>query len=325
MTLQNSQRLFPVSCQANALFFICLPLLTIIDPITDDKWKQETLTSNIHLETAVAKMQRKMRNQHKHQRERSVVRAVAEYPPDYFDAPPTYEPKIPLFLRPAARSDVPSIACIYNHYVLNSVIPEDQYVLSDAEFFHVYDGLLEQGMPFIVAISGFPPSTGHKGLPITGEKIIGFANTEPYACGMLGSAKGRSRLNVRINFYVDPEYTRKGVGLCLADRLLDLITPHHALRDLCPWFVSVKDSIHYTKAVFKRENYLLVIEYPFDPKETVVSTKMREWIRQRLRFEETFVFVSMARTRKGDPNAKFLDVALFTCTAAHVSVFNSGT
>lgn len=81
----------------------------------------------------------------------------------------------------------------------------------------------------IVAVNGFAPSLpefkrgqGAKNtvaLP-KNEKIVGFAFAGAFAYGLNALRTGRSKNSLELQLYVHPEYTRKGVGRNLLDRLI---------------------------------------------------------------------------------------------------------
>ena len=94
----------------------------------------------------------------------------------------------------------------------------------------------QETLPFIVAIKGnvpvIPPQ-GHCGksskplLPQF-ETIVGFGFAQTYGYGMGGRRDGRSRVTAELQFYVHHEYTRKGVGRSLLDRLTQTLSPSYA-------------------------------------------------------------------------------------------------
>jgi len=103
---------------------------------------------------------------------------------------------------------------------------------------HVLDLLEEEKLPFIVAVKGSIPTSpvsrakNQRGQPKTtspeGEVIVGFALATSFGYGLNGSRDGRSRAVTDLQFYVHPEYTRKGIGRSLLDRLLQCLCHSYA-------------------------------------------------------------------------------------------------
>ena len=157
--------------------------------------------------------------------------------------------------------DVPAITMIYNHCQLNlsicfsclnytlsrssrltkcidvegSLATEDQNAVTEAQILKLIDYCKKEQFPVIVAVKGNPPPqpvVGHRGqskmhLPQF-EAIIGFAFAQTYSVGLSGLHNGRSRATLEVLFYVHPEYTRKGVGRSLLDRLLQCLSSSYA-------------------------------------------------------------------------------------------------
>jgi GNAT superfamily N-acetyltransferase len=76
-------------------------------------------------------------------------------------------------------------------------------------------------MPIPAQATPFHPAQqkGKASLPQF-ELIIGFGYAETSNYGLGGTGLGRSRFTANLQFYVHPDYTRKGVGRSLLDRLI---------------------------------------------------------------------------------------------------------
>ena len=91
--------------------------------------------------------------------------------------------------------------------------------------------------PFIVAVKGQIPFRGNEVrsqskariLP-SNEFIVGFALATPFSFGFSGKFTGRSRTTTDLQFYVHADYTRKGIGRCLLDRLVACMSFGYAGR-----------------------------------------------------------------------------------------------
>jgi L-amino acid N-acyltransferase YncA len=123
------------------------------------------------------------------------------------------------------------ITYIYNHYVENSLVTEDQLPITEDNIKHMFDSARQDNFPFIVAIKGKMPAPSQERysrskvatLP-QNEIVIGFGYAEAWAWGLNYSRQGRSRFTACLQFYVHPEYTRKKVGQSLLDKLTQCLS-----------------------------------------------------------------------------------------------------
>jgi GNAT superfamily N-acetyltransferase len=122
--------------------------------------------------------------------------------------------------------------------VKNSNIPEDQAEILEDDMGAVIGLCKQEKLPFIVAIKGNAPSftpqsryapSAKPAMPQF-EVVVGFGfgQTYSYGLGLSGIREGRSRATAELQFYVHPEYTRKGVGRSLLDRLIQVMSPSYA-------------------------------------------------------------------------------------------------
>lgn len=141
---------------------------------------------------------------------------------------------MPLCFRPATGTDVKGIVEVYNLYVTsqNSMITEDQVPIVEEDIDYLIKHCETEKLPIIVAVKRrMPPPQQQDRRPQPGkvilpqsESIIGFGFAESHNYGIGGARTGRSRATANLQFYVHPEYTRKGVGRSLLDRLIQCLS-----------------------------------------------------------------------------------------------------
>lgn len=154
--------------------------------------------------------------------------------------PNPFCPTVDMYVRPATTKDLAGIAKIYNYYVNNSIIPEDQKDVTEQDMKFLLHSCKENDLPFIVAVKGkLPSSTDAQGRKLNKvvvpqhETILGFTFVQIQAFGF-GSANtfnGRSRMNANLHLYVHNEFLKQGVGRNLLDRLLLCMDHAHAFND----------------------------------------------------------------------------------------------
>ncbi|KAF7948841.1 hypothetical protein EAE96_008024 [Botrytis aclada] len=158
--------------------------------------------------------------------EQSVLATNAHYEQQMAEDPEPNPsaPKIEIYLRPATEADAKHILEIYNHYIRESYIPEDQEPVAEKDILFLIQVTKKEKLPFVVAVKGCVPAKSANPKVKTKlpqyENIVGFGYTEIRGCGLTGRSTGRSRFTHNLHFYVHPEYTRKGIGGCVLDRLL---------------------------------------------------------------------------------------------------------
>jgi GNAT superfamily N-acetyltransferase len=120
--------------------------------------------------------------------------------------------------------------------VKKSIIPEDQAEVSDEDIVAMIKTCQQEKLPCIAAIKGnapLPMSQGRFASPSKPllpqfELVVGFGFAQTYGYGLGGIRDGRSRTTAELQFYVDQEYTRKGVGRSLLDRLIQSMSHSYA-------------------------------------------------------------------------------------------------
>ncbi|KAF2122375.1 acyl-CoA N-acyltransferase [Lophiotrema nucula] len=108
-------------------------------------------------------------------------------------------------LRPCTEADIPGIAAIQEHYVLNTVITFATTAPSQEELLKNRKAIVDQGLPYIVAVSD-------------GEQVVGYS----YASGFRGARRGY-RHTVEFSLFCHPEWQAKGIGSRLLTKLIDVL------------------------------------------------------------------------------------------------------
>jgi L-amino acid N-acyltransferase YncA len=223
-------------------------------------------------------------------------------------------PKIPIYLRPAQLKDIPGITSVYNHYVLNTIIPEDQTPVSEQHMEAVLADAREQELPFIVAIRGQPPKGGRTS---NAEQVLGFAHTDFYNYGHSGTHTGLSRFTGVIHLYVEPNHTRKGVGRSLMDRLLVCSSFSHASKEGYDWISpNPREATVYRHQGGAQRFHQLLIYRPVEMKDDPDHEWLKEWLHGQFYIEEVGHMRSIARSCTRGTEARFLDVLIFQFEAA---------
>ena len=118
----------------------------------------------------------------------------------------------------------------------NSIIPEDQDEVLEEDIMGIIQLCQREKMPCVVAIKGNAPALQTQpsfGKPSKSslpqfETIVGFGFAQTYGYGIGGIREGRSRTTAELQFYVHHEYTRKGIGRSLLDRLIQSMSHSYA-------------------------------------------------------------------------------------------------
>ena len=118
----------------------------------------------------------------------------------------------------------------------NSIIPEDQDEVLEEDIMGIIQLCQREKMPCIVAIKGTVSALqtqqhyekSSKSLLPQFETVVGFGFAQTYGYGIGGIREGRSRTTAELQFYVHHEYTRKGIGRSLLDRLIQSMSHSYA-------------------------------------------------------------------------------------------------
>ncbi|PBP15469.1 hypothetical protein BUE80_DR013795, partial [Diplocarpon rosae] len=240
-----------------------------------------------------------------------------------------FSPQIDVYLRPVENKDAAGIAIIYNHYILNTSIPEDQEKVTTEDVLEVIKITKSEHLPFIVAVKGRLPArndaqgrAGHskKAIMPAVESVIGFSFSERYNYGFSGLAKGRSRASATLQLYVHPGYTRKGVGRSLLDRLIHCITPAYAYKNACDWINPANDKVNEAGGggLFHQVFFYYPVEQRHDPN---IGPLSRFLMKFHIREHENRLKGACRSSIRGN-QAHFLDIAIFQYETSHEGNFD---
>ncbi|KFY30795.1 hypothetical protein V493_01660 [Pseudogymnoascus sp. VKM F-4281 (FW-2241)] len=274
---------------------------------TDNKEKQEKWTSKIAMER---RQKRKLAISRRRQRGKNAYfvpnMQLGVQPFDWGEDAVPEKPFIAIHVRPAETKDVNGITAIYNQWVLNSFIPEDQQPVIEEDIKYVFEAARKGSYPFIVAIRGNPP-VGNRAA--RSNEVVGFAMVER-CLGFGGASKGRSRSTATIQLYVHQECLRHGIGGHLLDQILRRVSRLHVpFSDRNIWINPNRDALYeetpnkFHQIVFKRP-----MDRPNDPDFMWFDAFMKKY-----KIWESHRTLSVARkppTESG-PSATFLDIVTY--------------
>jgi L-amino acid N-acyltransferase YncA len=232
--------------------------------------------------------------------------------------PKPFTPTIDIYLRPARVQDAQQIAHIYNHYVINSHITEDQEPITAEDVVNMICAAQKEKLPFIVAISGNIPHSygsqsrfgGHQGTEfVPQEVVVGFAAAEIYNFGWSGARKGRSRSTANLQLFVSPEYVRHGIGRNLLDRLMFTLRPTYSFMDACAWWNADCDRTYENGGAGRWHQ--LVFQLPILKEDDPNLGWVTSFLKKQFFFNLENVHRSLGRTTAGKGIPVFTDTAFF--------------
>ena len=241
-----------------------------------------------------------------------------------------YVAKVNMYLRPAVKKDAAGIAAIYNDYIKNSILPEDQKAVKVDIFERCIENCRKHELPFIVAVKGdSPPTKDALGrLPPPGtdvilpqhEIIFGFAYAEIYNFGLGGLYTGRSRCNVVLQLYVDRNHQHQGVGRNLMDRMVHILSPSYGHRNVVPW-VKPPAKLGNTYDSTKAERWhSMFFNLPVRDQEDEEYKRVTRFL-GRYHIQLQCVLKGAARTSIENGHGTFADLAIFQGTAIPLDSF----
>lgn len=130
---------------------------------------------------------------------------------------------------------------------------------------------------------------------------------------------GRSRATLSLQLYVHPDYTRKGVGSNLLDRLIHCITPSYAYKNACGWINLAEDKVNESggSGTFHQLLFQIPVEQRHDPNIGWLSRFLEKFhIREDKRLK------SLCRSSVRGNQAHFMDMALFQYEANQEAQFD---
>lgn len=255
--------------------------------------------------------------------EQSVIASNAHYERQMAEDPEpnSSAPKIEIYLRPATEADAKQILEIYNHYIRESYIPEDQEPVTENDILYLIMVAKKEKLPFVVAVKGCIPAKSANPKVKTKlpqyENIVGFGYTEIRGCGITGKSNGRSRFTHNLHFYVHPEYTRKGIGGCVLDRLLVVSSRAWSSHGGYNWLNPDNDRA-YGHGCGAR-CHQMIIEVPFKKDDLNY-----EWMKKFLRnfwFLDEIRLMSVGRSSVLKSPVEWLDVVHFQKELEHSGEF----
>ncbi|KAK8245260.1 hypothetical protein HDK77DRAFT_427144 [Phyllosticta capitalensis] len=137
----------------------------------------------------------------------------AELPSVYAQLPKIHT-KINFYVRFAAPSDMLQITAIYNKILQSSVKIAERDAVTKETMMGRLNESKRDSFSWVVAVARARNNRG-----VEYDHVFGFASATDYH-----SIGGMYRYTADIEVFVDPEFQRKGIGSCLMDRLMKLLT-----------------------------------------------------------------------------------------------------
>ncbi len=245
------------------------------------------------------------------------------------DEPNPFSPTIEMYVRPAQQKDAQDIMNIYNHYVVNSTIPEDQQPISLLDAQELIETAKREKLPFVVAVKGrLPPLHDAQGrtrsakiiLPQV-ESVLGFAFAERFNYAFSGSTRGRSRGTVTLQLYVDHTSTRRGVGRNTLDQLLHCMATAYTFKNGCPWINPDNDPIHEPNGCGLIHQMVMMV--PILKKDDPNFPWLSKFLYNKFWFKEENRMKSIARSSILHGTGRMLDMAVLQCELLHEGEFDA--
>lgn len=231
-------------------------------------------------------------------------------------------PTISCYLRPAEERDVTGITAIYNHYISDSFIPEDQKRIAEEEMHAVWATARKESLPFIVAIQGPPPDHNNS----YRETVLGFARADIYY-GLGGGGMGRSRYLGVIEFFTHHQYLRKGIGRSLLDRILCTTSSSYLAKGSYDWVIpNPSDNAvynHFGGGGSPRRWHQLLIHRPIEVTNDPDYEWLKDWLQNNFYFFEVARLKSTGRTKPVGAPARWLDLVTFQLEASTPGEFEA--
>ena len=233
--------------------------------------------------------------------------------------PKQFSPTIDVYLRPATMEDAGQVAGIYNHYVKNSHITEDQEPVSPEDVAGIICTSQQEALPFIVAVLGVIPDTytrqtsrrkPQNAMVLVREEIVGFTFAETFNFGWGGNRKGRSRYTANLQLYVSPHHVRHGIGRNLLDRLLVTLKSTYSFMDACAWVNPGANKVYETGGAGKWHQ--LLFQLPILKVDDPNLSWVEGFLKTQFFFKLENIQRSWGRTKAGKGVLpSFTDTAIF--------------
>jgi L-amino acid N-acyltransferase YncA len=232
--------------------------------------------------------------------------------------PNPFAPTIDIYLRPATVRDAEQVGRIYNHYVTNSYVTEDQEPVVVKEIASMIQASQREKLPFIVAILGKVPvlhdvqgrvETPQKAVPPAQGEVVGFATAEIFNFGWGGARNGRSRYTANLQLYVSPYYVRRGIGRNLLDRLMFTLKSTYSFMDTCAWVNLDGDKTYEHGGAGKWHQ--LLFQLPILKEDDTSLPWIEAFLKRQFFFNLEYTQKSLGRTTAGKGIPVFTDTAVF--------------
>lgn len=186
--------------------------------------------------------------------------------------PHPHKPAVNMYLRPAFGRDLAQLVHIYNHYV-ETYYSSAMTPITVAELEIRLREIAAANLNMIVAVQKVKQTASQRtDLQSTHEKIIGFAFTEEHE-----GQHALFRFAADLEVYVHPEYSHKGVGKSLMDRMMFLADSFYEPRNAVEWRPMSSD-LHLTTAGGKRLLGTVHINVFYPNDEPVRLVWMDRWL-----------------------------------------------
>jgi L-amino acid N-acyltransferase YncA len=106
-------------------------------------------------------------------------------------------------IRPAVISDAEAIAHIYNHYILNTVVTFEEQPVSRNEMADRVKAVEAASFPWLVSERA--------------NQVVGYAYANKW------HVRSAYRYSAECTAYLDPDYTKQGLGTALYDALFPIL------------------------------------------------------------------------------------------------------
>ncbi|KAF2999973.1 hypothetical protein E8E14_006017 [Neopestalotiopsis sp. 37M] len=196
----------------------------------------------------------------------------------------------PGHLRPAQIEDMADVSRIYTEEICNGWRALDQAPLDDEEFREHFRFCQKEGIPFLVAMSGYR----NPHVPVTEQKhrVLGFAFLDIASRGLFGSAASNGKHSGRLYLIVDSRVRYNRIATALLDRML-IITSRGYLgnESSYQWVNPRQDSAYHQEGRGSRQWRTLQLEIYLQNLGTEGETKRGqeyEWIQDWLKVEFKF-------------------------------------
>ncbi|MCJ1394659.1 nucleolar DEAD-box protein required for synthesis of 60S ribosomal subunit [Xylographa bjoerkii] len=213
-------------------------------------------------------------------------------------------PKANIYIRPAQLSDVPQIAHLYNHYVLNTVHAPELEITDDSEWEDRLRGAEDENLAFLVAVlkaakkygpgargcrrgervgrGGFARRGGftrHENVQrdVTSETVVGFSYAEDHA-----GIHTMFQHTVELQLFVDPNHFMNGIGKTLMDRMMTSLDKGYMLE-------ATTDFVDDGKMCYEiggaREVHKILVTVGFHFGEEKEFEWRKSWLEQKFEFD----------------------------------------